>query len=47
MEALIQHYSTKLEDKNLSQRQRQTYEYLLDQYALLFLQDLHDDFLWE
>jgi len=45
METLIQHYSTKLEDKTITQKQRQLYEYLLDEYALLFLQDLHDDFL--
>jgi hypothetical protein len=45
MEQLIQHYSTKLEDKTLTPQQRKTYEYLLDQYARLFLQDLHDDFV--
>jgi len=45
MEHLIQHYSTKLEDKTITQKQRQLYEYLLDEYALLFLKDLHDDVL--
>ena len=45
METLIRHYSTKLEDKNLTPQQRKTYEYLLDEYALLFLKELNDDCL--
>lgn len=45
MEYLIQHYLKRLDDKNLTRPQRKTYEYLLDEYALLFIKELNDDCL--
>jgi hypothetical protein len=41
MEDLIRHYLQKLEEKTLTLEQRNLYEMFLDEYSLMYLQDIN------
>lgn len=42
MENLILHYLNRLEETSLTEEQRKLYEGMVDEYSLLFLQELYE-----